>query len=85
MELPKYLRDNITFSAELEEQLKVLLEKKEFSKGQFLFQQGQVCHQMFLIEKGFARIFYISNTGKEITAWFSTENDFVTPIDTFDQ
>ena len=85
MELPKYLKDSVSLSAELEEILKVLLERKEFSKGQFLFKQGEVCRQMFLIEKGFARVFYISNTGKEITAWFSAENDFITPIDTFYQ
>lgn len=85
MELPEYLKDSVALSAEMEEKLKVLLERKEFSKGQFLFKQGEVCRQLFLIEKGFARVFYISNTGKEITAWFSAENDFITPIDTFYQ
>jgi len=85
VELLKYLKDSVTLSSVLEEKLKVLLERKEFSKGQFLFKQGEVCRQMFFIEKGFARVFYISRAGKEITAWFSTENDFVTPIDTFYQ
>jgi CRP/FNR family transcriptional regulator, anaerobic regulatory protein len=85
MEIPKYIKDRVRFSEELEDKLKVLLERKEFSKGEVLFRQGEVCHQIFFIEKGFARVFYISNTGKEITAWFSAENDFITPIDTFYQ
>jgi len=83
MEIPKYIKDKVRFSEELEEKLKILLERKEFSKGQFLFGQGEVCRQIFFIEKGFARVFYISNTGKEITAWFSAENSFITPIDSF--
>lgn len=85
MEIPKYIKDRVALSTELEKELKVLLERKVFSKGEFLFKQGEVCHQIFFIEKGFARVFYISNAGKEITAWFSAENDFVTPIDSFYQ
>lgn len=85
MELPEILKNSITLSVEMEEKLKVLLERRELTKGQYLFRQGEVCRQLFLIEKGFARIFYMSSTGKEITAWFSAENDFITPIDAFFQ
>jgi len=85
MGIPKYLKEKAKISIELEEKLEALFERKEFSKGQFLFKQGEVCHQMFFIEKGFARVFYISNTGKEITAWFSAEETFITPIDSFYQ
>jgi CRP/FNR family transcriptional regulator, anaerobic regulatory protein len=83
MEIPKYIKDRVKFSEELEEKLKVLLERKEFSKGQFLFRQGDVSRQVFFIEKGFVRVFYTSESGKEITAWFSAENSFITPIDSF--
>jgi CRP/FNR family transcriptional regulator, anaerobic regulatory protein len=83
MDLPRYIKDRVRFSEELEEDLKVLFERKEFSKGQFLFRQGEGCRHMFFIEKGFVRVFYTSNSGKEITAWFSAENSFITPIDSF--
>ncbi len=85
MGIPGYIIDKLKITPENEANLNVLLERKEFSKGEFLFKQGEVCRQLFFIEKGFARVFYISNTGKEITSWFSAENDFITPIDTFYQ
>jgi CRP/FNR family transcriptional regulator, anaerobic regulatory protein len=85
MEIPNYIMERVRLSEELEDKLKALLKRKEFSKGQFLFRQSEICRQIFFIEKGFARVFYISKTGKEITAWFSAENDFITPIDTFYQ
>ena len=50
-----------------------------------MFSQGEVCRQMFYIEKGLVRIFYNSNSGKEITTWFSKENTFITSIDSFYQ
>jgi CRP/FNR family transcriptional regulator, anaerobic regulatory protein len=83
MEIPKYIKNRVRLSEEMEERLKVLFDRKEFSKGQFLFRQGEGCRKMFFIEKGFVRVFYTSNSGKEITAWFSAENSFVTPIDSF--
>lgn len=85
MGIPAYIKDKLNITPEIEVNLDALLERKEFSKGEFLFRQGEVCRQMFFIEKGFARVFYFTNSGKEITAWFSAENDFITPIDTFYQ
>lgn len=67
----------------MEDKMKHLLERKVYSKGEFLFRHGEGCHQLFFIEKGFVRVFYTLNSGREITAWFSAENSFITPIDSF--
>jgi CRP-like cAMP-binding protein len=83
MELSEYLKNIAKLSDSLEEDLKNLLEPKEFFKGDFLFKQGEICHHLFYIEKGLVRVYYYSVNGKEITAWFSAENTLVTAIDSF--
>ncbi len=50
---------------------------KQAPKGSLLLRQGQGCHHIYLIEKGFARIFSkIYN--KEVTTLFARENDVIT-------
>lgn len=85
MKLPNQLKQTANLSDSYEDETKATFNRKEFTKGQFLFSQGEVCRQMFYIEKGLARIFYNSNSGKEITTWFSKENTFITSIDSFYQ
>jgi CRP-like cAMP-binding protein len=47
------------------------------SKDSFLVRQGQRCNHVYIIEKGFARIF-TEIDGKEITTLFAKENDIIT-------
>jgi CRP-like cAMP-binding protein len=83
MELSEYLKNIAKLSDSLEEDLKNLFEPKEFSKGDHLFKQGDLCRHLFYIKKGLVRVYYYSGNGKEITAWFSAENTLVTAIDSF--
>ena len=83
MELSEYLKNISKLSDSLEEDLKNLFEPKEFSKGDHLFKQGEICHYLYYIKKGLVRVYYYSVNGKEITAWFSAENTLVTAIDSF--
>jgi CRP/FNR family transcriptional regulator, anaerobic regulatory protein len=46
-------------------------------KGSFLIKQGQHCDHLYIIEKGFARIFSVID-GKETTTLFARENDIIT-------
>jgi CRP-like cAMP-binding protein len=46
-------------------------------KGSFLIKEGQHCNHIYIIEKGFARIFSVIN-GKEVTTLFARENDIIT-------
>ena len=47
------------------------------AKGSFLIKQGQRCDNIYIIEKGFARIFSVIE-GKETTTLFSRETDIIT-------
>lgn len=47
------------------------------AKGSFLIKQGQHTSHLYIIEKGFARIFSVIK-GKEITSLFACENDIIT-------
>lgn len=49
----------------------------DVSKGSFLIKQGQRCNHLYIIEKGFARIFSVMD-GKENTTLFARENDIIT-------
>jgi CRP-like cAMP-binding protein len=83
MELSEYFKNTSKLSDSLEEDLKILFAPKEFSKGDHLFKQGEICRHMFYIEKGLVRVYYYSGSGKEITAWFSAENTLITALDSF--
>lgn len=83
MDLSEYLRNIAKPSDSLEVELKNMFEPKEFAKGDFLFKQGEICRHLFFIEKGLVRVYYYSDSGKEITAWFSAEHSLVTAIDSF--
>ena len=66
-----------------EQEIGELFHREEFSKGHFLFQQGDICRHVFYLEKGLARYYYYSDKGKDITGWFFLENQFLTAMDSF--
>lgn len=74
----------MNFSEKSGTEITDVLLREELPKGHFLFREGELCRKIFLIEKGIARIYY-SLEGKEVTAWFSEENSFLTAIDSFSQ
>jgi CRP-like cAMP-binding protein len=57
-------------------------EKITLAKNEYLLTQGQICRQLYFLEKGALRGFYTLD-GKEITHWFGFENDFVTSFHSF--
>lgn len=83
METPKYLIDIGKYSDSFKQELENLFELREFSKGEHLFTQDEVCRHLYYIKTGLVRVYYYSGNGKEITAWFSAEDTLVTAIDSF--
>jgi len=83
MEFPLYLKKIAKLSDSFSEEIENLIVRKEIPKGKHLFEQGEVCRHIFFIEKGLFRVYYYSNIGKDITAWFSAEQTFMTAIDSF--
>lgn len=52
------------------------------AKNDMLITQGQVCRNLYFLEKGCLRGYYHLE-GKEITHWFGFEQDFVTSFHSF--
>lgn len=83
MEIPKHIKKIAKLPDSFDEELESIIERREVKKGEFLFEEETMSQHVFFIEKGLARIYYYSNSGKEITAWFFQENSFFTAIDSF--
>ena len=77
-----HIKNYSPLSSEAQHALQDYFEKKTFSKNEYLLTQGQVCRNLYFLEKGALRGFYDLD-GKEITHWFGFENDFVTSFHSF--
>src|SRR5215217_7484695 len=53
---------------------------RELVKNTSLLSNGDICREFHFIAKGMARVYYYKD-GKDITAWFATENGIVSAID----
>jgi CRP-like cAMP-binding protein len=60
-----------------------LLSIQHFKKGDFLLTAGDVCRNVFFINKGLCRTFFQNSKGEENTFHFTLENGFVTDYESF--
>ncbi|MFZ4769697.1 MAG: Crp/Fnr family transcriptional regulator [Ferruginibacter sp.] len=80
--LVNYLNSVSPLSNALKEKLYSIIQIKEFSKKEIILSEGQVSNYIYFIEKGFIRSYCIKE-GKEITAWFMADNDFIISVNSF--
>lgn len=59
-----------------------LLFTKKVKKKESLLKEGDVCKEIFYVQKGLLRV-YIINEGKEVNTWFVKEGDFITSVNSF--
>ena len=82
----QHLLNHITqyhpLSTEAQTALHNCFEKLILAKNDYLLREGQVCRHLYFLEHGALRGFY-NLDGKDITHWFSFENDFVTSFYSF--
>jgi CRP-like cAMP-binding protein len=83
MNLPLYIKNISNLSDQTEQKLGAVFKREEFPKGHHLYEQGEICQHIFYIERGFARVYYYTAGGKEITQWFFADNSFLTAVDSF--
>lgn len=83
MNLPLYIKNIANLSDKTEQKLSAVFKREELFKGHFLYQPGEICQHIFYIEKGFTRVYYYTESGKEITQWYFAENMFLTAVDSF--
>jgi len=60
------------------QELKLGLEKRQVKKGELILREGQRCHHLYFIRKGFIRVYYLDLQGNEITHWFGAEDSLIT-------
>lgn len=59
-----------------------LMFAKKIKKKDFLLKEGEICKEIFYVQKGLLRV-YIINDGKEVNTWFVKEGDFITSISSY--
>lgn len=72
--LKEHIQEIITLSDDEFEIVQNLFVKKRFRKRQFLIQEHQPVHEIFLIEKGILKSSFIDHTGKEHILQFAASN-----------
>lgn len=81
------LLDYLQLFRPLPEEDKTLLleafEKRTFKEGDTLFRGGQVCREMFFVNKGVLRILASNAKGQDVTHYFLGENQFCTILQSF--
>lgn len=67
---------------ECQQQLINSSKQKTFKKGDVVVKEGQFSKKAYLIVEGCARAYYLKD-GKDISDWFTFENQFMAPIVSF--
>lgn len=80
MTLLSYLNEKVQLEQELQEKLDRLFKREQFSKGHELLQPQNLSKNVYFMEEGLMRIFYVRE-GKDVTHLFLPENSFYTPIE----
>ncbi len=57
-------------------------EEEHVAKGACIVQEGRICRKVYIIQKGFVRLFYYKD-GKDITTRFASEGSYITVPDSF--
>lgn len=71
-----------TFENELRGQFERMATSKELSKGQFLIREGEVEHNLYLVEAGALRVFYLTEF-EEMTIRFGYRGSMITSLSSF--
>ncbi len=77
MSLVKHLSSIISISKALEKEITAISKKISLQKGEIIINIDERCEQLFFVEKGLLRGYYFDED-KEITNWFSQEEEFAT-------
>lgn len=60
-----------------------MLRVKEIKKKSIILSEGNICREVFFINKGLLRIFFVDNNGEEKTFHFALEKTFATDYKSF--
>ncbi len=77
-----YLNSIYPLSENLKEYLSENLQYREVQKKDYLLKAGHISRNVFLIEKGLLRCFYMQ-ANQEVSSWFMKEGDVITSVESF--
>lgn len=60
-----------------------MLEVKEIKKKSIILNEGSICRDIFFVNSGLLRVYFIDNEGEEKTFHFALENTFATDYKSF--
>lgn len=79
----KYLSDFMTLTAEEKVFLSSFLQHRKYLKGQYIVQQGDICHYDSFVIKGCVRTYHVDQKGNEHVIRFATENWWAADMGSF--
>lgn len=79
-EIQKFIQSFHLLPEEVLNELLTKLTLLELPTNTFLLKEGKTCEDIWFIEKGLVRHFYIDDKGRERNTWFSAENSITTEI-----
>jgi CRP-like cAMP-binding protein len=80
--LLNFLNSLFPLPDDLREELVRVLKARTFSRRDFLLKAGHISQNIYFIEQGLVRCFYVHRE-KDISAWFMKEGDVVVSVNTF--
>lgn len=81
-ELLSYLNTIHPLSQNVKDYLLENLKRIEVPKKKFILRQGRICYNIYFVQEGLLRCFYIKND-KEINSWFMKEGDVIVSVVSF--
>ena len=81
MNLIEFIKVQIEMPPAFYEAMDNIIKTETFPKGTLLLKEGEVCRNIFFVEKGCLRFFFYDQAGKDITHSFVFEGEFITEID----
>lgn len=72
-----------TLSSELETEIRRTCKIIKVKKKEFLLTEGDICQNLYFINSGVLRAYYVNQDGQEKTSWLLVENDIVISVYSF--
>lgn len=80
--LKETLQSNCSISDESWQLFSDICTTRQFSKNEFVLQQGAICQGIYFVNSGLLRNYYLKD-GKEVSEWFTFEGSFCFSIISF--
>lgn len=85
MNLSDFITSLVPFNSEELEDILSSFEKKKIKRNTRLISEGEICRELYFVESGIGRSYFLKKDGKEVTQWFFGSGKFMSSVDSFFQ